>query len=251
MYSINRPVSSPLTMPKHFSQQAAVLDRVQNRPRARKEAVREQVRQMIFDHRLAAGSRIVQQDLATQLGASVSVLREILVELASVGLVQMEESRGFFVRRMDLAKITETYLVRAVHEGLAARLCCERASREDVRELKRLAEEVYRLGRSPDEADLREACLLDRQIHTRLVEIARCEALSRAWRSCLIPIITGPSSSEGCAERSHGEHMALLGAIEDNRPEDAERLAREHIQRTLEYIQQRSASGKDDLRWYV
>jgi DNA-binding GntR family transcriptional regulator len=238
-------------MSKPFSPPGEVLDSEPSRPRARKEAVREQVRQMICDARLPAGSRIVQQDLATQLGASVSVLREVLVELASVGLVQMEESRGFFVGRMDLAKIAESYLVRAVHEGLAARLCCQRASREDIRELKRLAEEAYRLGCSSEEADLRASCSLDRQIHIRLIEIARCEALTRVWRSCLLPMITGPTSPEGCAERSYREHVALLEAIEAERPEDAERLARQHVERTLEYVRQHIESGKNDLRWYV
>lgn len=67
----------------------------------------------------------------------------------------------------------------------------------------------------------------------------------------MIPIIIGPVSPAECAEQSHREHVALLEAIEEGRADDAERLAREHIDRTLARIQERIDSGKADLQWYV
>src|SRR5688572_31394801 len=96
--------------------------------------VREDVRRLILSGELRPGTRLTQQQLAKRFGVAQSVIRESLLELQFSGLVRSVDNLGIFVSDLDVDRLLEGYEVREVLEGLAARLCCERASRADVRE---------------------------------------------------------------------------------------------------------------------
>jgi len=181
------------------------------------------------------------------------MVREVLVELKNIGLVDMEENLGFFVGNLDIRMLTDAFQTRAMHDALAARLCCRHVNRRDIDGLKEIAEQIYLLWCSKDHEKAKEGLRLDRQMHARLVEIADNEALSRARRSYWTPIIVFDNPSIATCEDSHREHIAIIEAIEQNRPDDAEQLARKHVERGLRYIQERmsSESEKADIKWYV
>jgi DNA-binding GntR family transcriptional regulator len=221
------------------------------KPRAKRLQVRESLREMILDGRIPPGTHLVQQELASQLGTSVSVTRELLLELANVGLVEMEENHGFVVTCLDLERLTDTYLLRSMHEALAARLCCEKASRLDFRRLREMADKIVALHESGEDAQRQAAAALDRQFHAELIRIADSEPLSRAWRTHWIPISVSKVPADQRHERSYQEHMELIEAIEQDRPDDAERFARTHILDGLEYLKQRLETGEANLQWLV
>lgn len=221
-----------------------------SRPRAKRWRVRETLREMLLHGRFPAGSRLVQQDLANQLETSVSVVRELLLELANMGLVEMEENHGFVVGKLDMQTLTDTYLIRSMHEGLAARLCCEKASRQDFRQLREMAARIVALHEAGGDQQRREAATLDREFHAEFVRIADSEPLKRAWRTHWIPMISVrrvPAAER--YERSYIEHLAIIDAIEQNRPDEAERLVREHIQDGLQYLKERLEAGEADMQW--
>ena len=64
------------------------------KPRARRQHVRVGLQKMIFDGHWPAGARLIQQEVAAQFGTSVGVVREVLLELANAGLVEVEENHG-------------------------------------------------------------------------------------------------------------------------------------------------------------
>jgi DNA-binding GntR family transcriptional regulator len=220
------------------------------RTRAKRWRVRESLREMIVDGRIPPGTRLVQQELASQLGTAVSVVRELLFELANMGLVEMEENHGFIVGSLDMQRLTDTYLIRSIHEGLAARLCCEKASRQDFRRLRAMAGKIVALHESGGEHQRREAATLDRQLHAELIRIADSDPLSRAWRTHWIPMISVKKGVPNQQyERSYQEHLALIEAIEQDRPDEAERLARTHILDGLERLKARIEAGEAEMQW--
>ena len=218
---------------------------------AGRQQARAALRQLLSGDELPPGARLVQHDLARRFGTSVGVVREVLLELAAAGLVEREERRGFFIARHDVERLAELFAVRAVHEGLAARLCCERVNRAELRRLKAWATEIRRLGGSDDKARIARAAQLDRQFHAELIRIAGNRVLARVWESHSAPILVGRSMPAQCFARSHREHLALLRAIERGRPDDAERLARDHIHKSLEYIRRHVDPAQPDLAWYA
>ena len=221
------------------------------RPRSKRQQVRGSVWKMIIDGHYPPGSQLIQQKLAKQLGASVSVIREVLFDLANEGLVRSEENLGFFVGDLTIKSIREAFVVRAVHDGLAARLCCQRASRQDVAELRETIEKAHRLCCSGDDEHVEEGVRVDRRMHDRVIEIAGNEVLLRARRSYWIPVITASSISAGRLEDTYQEHLRVIEAIERNRLEEAERFMREHIGNGLDQVEKLVEAGEADLKWYV
>src|SRR5436309_15092357 len=89
----------------------------------------EELRERICQGKLPPGSKLLQRHLADEFGVAVSVVREALFELKSCGLVNVVPNLGAVVANMNSQTICDALQVREMLEGLAARLCCERASR--------------------------------------------------------------------------------------------------------------------------
>lgn len=111
--------------------------------------VLEELRQSIIAGRLRPGARLVERELIGMLGVSRTVIREALRQLESEGLVAIIPNKGPVVRELTLAEARELYTIRAVLEGLAARLFVENATPEQFQQLQQALELIagaYREG---------------------------------------------------------------------------------------------------------
>jgi DNA-binding GntR family transcriptional regulator len=191
--------------------------------------VGERLRLMILNGELAPGTRLRQQHLARRFNVSINAVREALMELKGGGWVESAHYRGVFVAHFDPHKQLEALEVREMLEGFAARLCCQRINREELTELRQLIEKCREECRLAGPEHERACLRLDRRFHARLAQIAgnrTLQALSDANRVMLtfdlVPMPEGP-------DPTWDEHLAILDAIEGNRPDDAERLARSSV----------------------
>lgn len=200
--------------------------------------VREGIEQLILSGQYRPGQRLVQQELAARFGVAQSVVRESLLELQFHGLVQAVDNLGMFVAALDAQAILDAYEIREVLEGLAARRCCETASRVDLRELSELAGRVQQLGR---QGKLAEMSALDRQFHFRITRIAQNPLLSRLTESYRVLGMFVRAHRD--MREVHREHVAIVAAIVADRPEEAESLARRHVQAARQSIQRQVAEG--------
>ncbi|HEX4896960.1 MAG TPA: GntR family transcriptional regulator [Candidatus Limnocylindrales bacterium] len=96
------------------------------------EAVADRLRDEILDGRLAAGSRLVEAELAERFGVSRGPVRDALQELARAGLAIDLPRRGTFVSSLTERDLGEVYEIRRAIEEAAVRLTVERASEADV-----------------------------------------------------------------------------------------------------------------------
>jgi DNA-binding GntR family transcriptional regulator len=96
------------------------------------EVVAGQLRDEILDGRLAAGSRLVEAELAERFGVSRGPIRDALQELARSGLALDLPRRGTFVCSLTERDLEEVYVIRRAIEEAAARLTIERADEADV-----------------------------------------------------------------------------------------------------------------------
>ncbi len=87
-----------------------------------REQVLTEIRRLILEGVLPAGSRIRETDLAERIGVSRTPVRESLHSLEREGLVRTDPGRGFFVRSLSAAEAQELYPLRALLEPLALRL---------------------------------------------------------------------------------------------------------------------------------
>src|SRR3954467_9397158 len=151
------------------------MERIESEDILRKRVGRD-LRKMILTGQVRPGERLPQQRLARQFGVSQSVLRESLLELQFTGLVQSVDSLGMFVAAIDVPQLLQAYAVREMLEGLAARLCCERASIADIKYLTTTANKIHELGTSGRDEERAE---LDRHFHERTIEISGNSILER------------------------------------------------------------------------
>ena len=126
------------------------------------ESIADQLRDEILDGRLAAGSRLLETELADRFGVSRGPVRDALVELARQGLAQDLPRRGTFVSSLTEQDLDEVYVLRRAIEEAAVRLAIARVTEADLEEMDaRLveAEEAY------DREDLPAAWEADMAFH--------------------------------------------------------------------------------------
>jgi DNA-binding GntR family transcriptional regulator len=211
-----------------------------------RQRVREELRRLILAGKLRPGARLAQQHLAKRFGVAQSVVRESLLELQFSGLVQMVDNLGIFVGDLNADTLIQAYEVREMLEGLAARGCCDRASRSDLRELTEMAEEIHRLGTGGHNA---RRGALDRQFHLRMIEIARNEVLMRLIEACHALGMTVQASRPHSVIRT--EHVGIISAIEAGDPAEAERRAREHVAGARDALRRQVSQGTFKPQWVV
>ncbi len=137
--------------------------------------IRDSIERNILSGKLKPGERLVQLDLAKEFGVAQSVIRESLLELRLSGLVHCVDNSGMFVSDLNSQRLISAYQIREVFEGLAARLCCDHATRVDIREMYALADKTYEYGKSKD---LSKKSASDRRFHFRIAMASGNEVLT-------------------------------------------------------------------------
>ena len=144
------------------------------------DRVRDHLLEGILNGRFPPDSRIVETQVARELGTSQAPVREALRGLEGIGVVEYSPFRGARVRRPRRWEILEGYAVRSALEMLAARLAVPRMSDADLAELVELGDEMQAGARAGDGRVVAEA---DAKFHGRIVEIAGNRTLQRTWRT--------------------------------------------------------------------
>ena len=102
--------------------------------------VERAVAEWIFRGELTAGQKLTEQEVAERLDVSRGPVREAFRALADVGLLQIEQNRGAYVRKIDFEEAVEIHDVYSALEELAARSAARQLSGVQIEELKRLVE---------------------------------------------------------------------------------------------------------------
>lgn len=208
--------------------------------------VREEIQRRILSGETRPGERLTQQSLAKELGVAQGTVRESLLELQWLGLVESIDRLGVFVGKLDASRLSEAYQVREFLEGLAVRLACDHVSRADIAELRRLAEQVWQLAQEENYDEMGAA---DRAFHLKIIDLSRNKILIR---------LTEGYRALGMAVRAsrdpriiHEEHLLIVDAIESNNPDEAEKLARAHVRDARLNIEQQAARNEFTAKWVV
>lgn len=91
----------------------------------RATTIGQQIRLDILNGRLTPGSKLRLEDLRTEMGVSLSPLREGLSRLVAEGLVTSQDQRGYSVAPVSKANLTEILDLRTMLEVRALRVAIE------------------------------------------------------------------------------------------------------------------------------
>jgi DNA-binding GntR family transcriptional regulator len=202
----------------------------------------ERLREAILSGALQPNERLVEAELVASLGVPRAAVRTAIDRLSHEGLVEHERNRGAKVRKVGDDEAVEILQARSVLEGLAARVAAERATDDDIADLRRI---VSAMRERLDAGDLLGASERNSTLHARILKIADHRTVSRLvsslnsqivrfqYRTILVP---------GRAARSFAEHLAIFEAIADGDPDAAESAMRTHLAHVGEALQEHARS---------
>ena len=173
------------------------------------------LRDMIIEGQLPVGVRIHEGQVGLQLGVSRTPLREALKVLATEGLVELIPSRGAFVRKLTVKDAHDMLAVLSSLEDLAGPMTCLNASDEEIRELRRLHEEMLRFYAARDRLQYFKR---NQQIHSLLISLSGNESLAlvhdilQSRMKRIRYIGDQKDESWSAAVREHEEMIAALEA---------------------------------------
>jgi DNA-binding GntR family transcriptional regulator len=188
----------------------------------RRQAIVESLVREVVQGTLRPGQRLVTQNLARRFGVSHTPIREALIALAGIGLVDLEPNRGAVVRRVTPKDVREVCQVRRVLECEAVRSACGRIDRAA---LERLRDELRRLltvESLNEHRFVEEARALDSRLHDLIAascgnaflarELGRLTMLFRAFRDAAWSYVEARNDYRRLAAEAH-EHLAIVEAL--------------------------------------
>ncbi|GFG52081.1 GntR family transcriptional regulator [Mycolicibacterium agri] len=177
------------------------------------------------------GTRLRQEELAAQYGASRVPIREALRILAAEGLITTVANAGAWIASLSLEECAELYQVRERIEPLLLRYSMPYLTADDVDRLAQLAEDMR------NTSDVERFLELDREFHLGSYRCAETTFLgptvARLWnntqhyRRAFTRLLDVESN-----RIVHDEHHMLVAAIRESDADEAERVLFGHIRRT-------------------
>ena len=199
------------------------------------------LRDAIVSGDLLPSERLVEEDLSRRLGIGRAAVRMALARLEHDGLVEHERHRGARVRRVSEEEAVEILEVRAALESLAARRAAERATAQDVRELRAILRDM-RAHR--ERGDLMAVSDANAALHRRILEISGHETVRRLSGTLMSQIVRFQYRTvllPGRSDRSLREHTAIVQAIAAADGDMAERAMRRHLSQVADALRARAA----------
>lgn len=162
-------------------------------PRRRKEYLAERIyremRERIYTGVYRPGQHLKEEDLVAELGASRSVIRQALTQLAAEGLLEDRPKLGKYVSEFTEEMIAKLVPIRVALEQVAVRAAIDNLTAEDETELRSLAARICEPGLTLAEQDA-----LDVAIHRKIWKLAGNHELEK-----LLTRVVGPFHIVGAA----------------------------------------------------
>jgi DNA-binding GntR family transcriptional regulator len=136
------------------------------------------LRQAIICSDLLPGEKLVELEIAAQMGTSQGPVREALQRLEHDGLVERQARSATFVTSIATDEMYELFSIRSQIEGFAARRTAQKITDAQFDQLDELVQKMAKAGEQKEIITLAE---YDMQFHQSLVEWAESAGLLRVW----------------------------------------------------------------------
>ena len=204
-----------------------------------------QIREAIMAGRLQPGERLIELQLAAELGLSRGPVREALQQLSQEGLVELRPNRGALVATITPEDVLEVYAIRASLGVLALRhlIRSDRLTPDVLQHLERLARRA-----KSEEAKRHQTALVrrDLEFQTAIAEASGLKRAARRFRELsaeLQMFVNVLHVHYPDVDRILEEHDRLLAAIRKRDIAKAEHLWRARFRRAVDEFLERLPGG--------
>ncbi len=199
-----------------------------------REIAYEILKHAIISGEIPAGERIVETEYADRLHISRTPLREALRRLEMDGLVEYELRHGVIVRAFTVEDVEQMYTIRNALEMLTLPAIIEKATPDQISDLRRMLREIDELMET---GDIDSISPLTRAFHNAITAISGKTRILRtiAGQDEFITRFSAMSiRQEDRLSAAHAEHHRLVDLIEQRDLEGFRELMQGHIERSKE-----------------
>jgi DNA-binding GntR family transcriptional regulator len=189
--------------------------------------VARHVRRRIFNGTYPAGEYLRLDQLAVELGISVTPVREALLNLRAEGLLEQHPRRGFMVLEVTARDMADVAIVQAFIGGELAARAAENITAEQLASLQEIQGE---LEKAYEQTDLERTVRLNHEFH-RTINVAAgspkltqfMSGITRYAPESVFPTL------QGWPKQSTQDHRAVIAALEARDAERARSAMAEHF----------------------
>ena len=207
--------------------------------RTLRKEICDYIQDQIAQGRFHPGDRVVETQLAKELNVSQAPVREAILELSAMGLLEERPYAGCIVRRMTADDIADSYNVRAHSDEYAARLAAQRITDRQLDDMEHLLREM------DDAPDIQKFVQKDIAFHTMVVDAAGSPALFRMWQNLRLSEWTNLSvaATECSLERLKHHHWQIFHLLKAHDAHGAGAYMFLHIKGFGDELKQRFAAA--------
>ena len=201
-----------------------------------REEVYESLRKSILHGKLKAGQRLIEEQLANQVGISRTPVREAFHKLERDELVTRLPKGGFAVREFTKEDVEEIFGIRSALESYASYLATLHITPEKIAALEKKVEEAEDALESGDDEKLVQLNTDFHDITYKSCKSRKLIEMINNFRDYFYRYRSALLHTEKGMEYSIGDHRRMLEAMKKKNPRLVERLVRNHLARGKEII---------------
>ena len=214
---------------------------IQKRPL--KEDIFDVLHDKIVSGKYKPGEWLRQDEIATQLGVSMTPVREALDLLVSSGLAERVPYRGVRVREIVMKDVVEAYGLRLMLEVVIAQEAAKNITPEQVANLERTIAEMQKYDSLKEMSMARK---LSREFHASIAEITRNDLLiklygiiSNAFPDWILyeAIFRKPEILADSMSGMHDEHVLIVSALKKRDGLKAALHSVEHVMESGKWLE--------------
>ncbi|QIB68125.1 GntR family transcriptional regulator [Aminipila butyrica] len=201
-----------------------------------REIVYEELKLQILTGKIAPGTRMMEVELAEDMGVSRTPIREAIRKLEKEGLVIIEPRRGAYASQISTEDMVEILEVRQNMEGLAAFIAASKMKPEQLKCIEQAEEEYNRAVETGSTADM---IYYDSQFHKLIVEASNNKTLLQLiepLQEMALRFRYLYYDDFKRAENMPHEHQVIIDAIAQGNAEAAKEAADTHIKKLKELV---------------
>lgn len=197
-----------------------------------REVVCETLRDAVRRGILKPGERLMEIQLAEELGVSRTPVREAIRKLEMEGYVIMMPRRGTYIADLSIRDVNEVFEIRTSLESLASGFAASRITEEELEKLQRLLVEI---GAHIKNGDMESIVRTDTEFHDLLYQASRNTRLVGIisnLREQLTRFRTASMSFPGRLKATLEEHRNIVEAIAQGDEKTARKAAEHHMEKS-------------------
>jgi DNA-binding GntR family transcriptional regulator len=222
--------------------QSEETELIQKRPL--KEDIFDVLHEKIISGTYKPGDWLRQEDIATQLGVSMTPVREGLDLLVSAGLAERVPYRGVRVREMSIKDVVEAYGLRLFLEAVIAQEAAKNITQEQVARLERMLAEMKKHDTLNEVSSERKS---SREFHSAIAEATKndllvklYEVVSNAFPDWLLyeALFRHPELIAESMSNTYQEHVSIVEALKKGDAGEAAQKSIEHVMESGKWLKE-------------